>query len=646
MPGLKKIVSSFRLGKDRQSEDVEQDVPGHLTLKRRNAKLQKRNPSAPDVDIADSGSIVEEAPARPQFARRFMRSFVSSRQNSFEPGESLNDFEVEEREAAALAGELGGSGSSSAAKQPMKPVDNSSLVSKLGLKVNTANLKAREHVDPASAISPVHLSLDQIRDRHLSHCCVPQADPDSSADSAALVDSSPVWPCTNMNNGCATAAAGSSHWTPAQGKTNGFPNAVMSQDDWVRELVSGGDAGWYEAPTDSPVTSRDLTRPETNPYRKGKAPATGPIDWSKVSEQEFAELAEAYSNVSPCDSAVAFPEDQSSIYSGKGKARAVDNEAMALAGFTEAFKDYLAERESQSQKRRQEEEARVQAVVLQERLCKEQEEAERLQRIEEDHLEALALQERFEEELKEVERLAAELARVRDCAVCGDSKESLEFPAKAPTSECEHAASTCNECLQTWMASEFDTKGCEGLKCPECPRTLEYNDVQRAASAETIEAYDKMLTRNALSSLPEFAWCLGAGCQSGQLNYENSNDSFMDCVSCGYKQCLKHKVPWHSNETCEQYEYRTSGQGARDDERATQAMLDEVSKKCPGKNCGWRIQKTDGCDHMTCRKCRYEFCWQCLASQKEIKRVGNTAHEKWCKFHSNNLEVTWPFNAH
>ncbi|EMC92730.1 hypothetical protein BAUCODRAFT_59502, partial [Baudoinia panamericana UAMH 10762] len=200
---------------------------------------------------------------------------------------------------------------------------------------------------------------------------------------------------------------------------------------------------------------------------------------------------------------------------------------------------------------------------------------------------------------------------------------------------CEHLPQTCKECLESWMASEFDTKGTDGIKCPECPETLEYADVLLAASEATFQAYDRISTLNALSALDDFAWCLGPKCDSGQLNPENNH--FMDCASCGYKQCLKHKVPWHTGETCDQYDYRTSGQQARDEEARTEAMLDSVSKRCPGVNCGWRIQKTDGCDHMTCRKCKHEFCWQCLAAQTEIRRIGNTAHQTWCKFHSDRL---------
>ena len=37
-------------------------------------------------------------------------------------------------------------------------------------------------------------------------------------------------------------------------------------------------------------------------------------------------------------------------------------------------------------------------------------------------------------------------------------------------------------------------------------------------------------------------------------------------------------------------------------------------------------------------KCSYEFCWECMADFKEILRTSNDAHQKDCRFHTNNLK--------
>ena len=52
------------------------------------------------------------------------------------------------------------------------------------------------------------------------------------------------------------------------------------------------------------------------------------------------------------------------------------------------------------------------------------------------------------------------------------------------------------------------------------------------------------------------------------------------------------------------------------------------SKQCP--KCQWHIQKTEGCDHMTCRHCKHEFCWICRVDYKLIADKGNSQHETSC----------------
>jgi len=53
--------------------------------------------------------------------------------------------------------------------------------------------------------------------------------------------------------------------------------------------------------------------------------------------------------------------------------------------------------------------------------------------------------------------------------------------------------------------------------------------------------------------------------------------------------------------------------GSTDD--ATEALLAATTKQCP--SCKVRITKNKACNHMTCAKCRHEFCWLCKGAWKE-----------------------------
>ncbi|QRV87284.1 Serine/arginine repetitive matrix protein [Ceratobasidium sp. AG-Ba] len=69
------------------------------------------------------------------------------------------------------------------------------------------------------------------------------------------------------------------------------------------------------------------------------------------------------------------------------------------------------------------------------------------------------------------------------------------------------------------------------------------------------------------------------------------------------------------------------------EDRASQDLINRVAKTCPNKSCGRKIEKAEGCDHMTCRRpagCGHEFCWICLASYDLIRRQGNHHHNPTC----------------
>ncbi|KAK6437086.1 hypothetical protein LTR95_006718 [Oleoguttula sp. CCFEE 5521] len=421
--------------------------------------------------------------------------------------------------------------------------------------------------------------------------------------------------------------------------------------------------------------------------------AISAINWADVPEDEVRQLAEAYNaSPSPADSGIAFPRaqqtDAAELYVGKGKGRASESEfsgmpgafppspqhhylprenGMSLDGASLDSWTDLSDNDDESQLFQLPRESliadkiRRQAAELQDRHTKALQDAhmaqELAQRLEHDS--------RIERELMEVEdaRVAAQIAEeetaaaaeaarmkaaaslLKSCVVCGDEKLPFLFPGSTVSMSCTHEILTCNECLQSWLTSELDSRGTESIKCPECPSVLTPEDFLACAPLDLAQKFDRLLTRATLSALPGFAWCLAAGCESGQVNVENA--SYMKCVACSHEVCLTCKVKWHQGKTCAEYGVIVrGGSKRRKEEEKSEKLVQGMSKICPGTGCGARIEKGGGCDHMTCRKCRWEFCWQCLASQKEIKRVGNTAHKRDCKFHSENLDITWPFNAH
>ncbi|KAL5383839.1 hypothetical protein DPSP01_005640 [Paraphaeosphaeria sporulosa] len=225
----------------------------------------------------------------------------------------------------------------------------------------------------------------------------------------------------------------------------------------------------------------------------------------------------------------------------------------------------------------------------------------------------------------------------RYCTVCSDSIHIADIPL---LSGCSHQAATCVECFARWIESQLTTQGWKGIKCPDvsCSVILTHHDVQAYATPEVFSQYDMFSMRDALGQVSNFRWCRNPACTSGQ---EHDDDGYIfTCVACGHKACVTHDVNWHEGETCDEYTYRVSGAKEREQkaqEEASVAAISKLSKKCPGPDCAFNIEKNAGCDHMTCSRCRYEFCWECLADYQRIRTKGNAAHEKTCKYHSSRL---------
>ncbi|KAF6833719.1 ring finger domain-containing protein [Colletotrichum musicola] len=259
---------------------------------------------------------------------------------------------------------------------------------------------------------------------------------------------------------------------------------------------------------------------------------------------------------------------------------------------------------------------------------------------------------------------ANDLGGSRECPICAEMRDPSEFPRLSITLRCTHPPESCLQCLQMSIKSDLNSKMWTEIQCPECREPLEYVDIQKYADEETFARYEALALRAAMAEAENFIWCT-SNCGSGQLHISGGDQPIVTCLHCGQRSCFTHNVAWHENLTCEDYDSllrdpenfrsriemehdeldtarraqedadRAMAQGlmaeqqadlqrreAREraerervqkavalartvaarrkaEEQKSQATLSQTTKACPG--CGWAIERSAGCSHMTCK---------------------------------------------
>jgi hypothetical protein len=222
----------------------------------------------------------------------------------------------------------------------------------------------------------------------------------------------------------------------------------------------------------------------------------------------------------------------------------------------------------------------------------------------------------------------------RECIVCMTEKFLDEFEGIYGDS-CVHIERTvCNSCVyeNTKCLVEDSMIYYGDITCPEvnCHGIFDYNGIRQillfiGKNNALFEQYDQHLIYLSLQQMPDFIWC-AYECGSGQLyDLGGSANPAVTCVKCNRCTCFKHRVIWHTDMSCDQYDLLKNQPSETD---ANNKWLELFTKQCP--QCRWHIQKNEGCDHMTCRICKHEFCWECFVDYKLIANQGASQHKTSC----------------
>ncbi|KAG9239403.1 hypothetical protein BJ875DRAFT_522835, partial [Amylocarpus encephaloides] len=213
------------------------------------------------------------------------------------------------------------------------------------------------------------------------------------------------------------------------------------------------------------------------------------------------------------------------------------------------------------------------------------------------------------------------------CDVCLEEVNTRILPAQL-SPKCDHAADICTTCITESINAQIQASP-NHVSCPKCPAALDYEVVKLHASPEGLQRYEKHSIMSAFKDDPNFVMCLGPSCQYGQLHEFGAQEPIVSCHMCNFQTCFIHKGPWHSGKTCAEFDAQYNDEDVAEQEKASDEYLERYAKSYP--NCQAQIQKTAGCDHMTCRQCRAQFCWLCLAPWMQIMQSGNHHHCRQCR---------------
>ncbi|GMH44741.1 hypothetical protein BSKO_12693 [Bryopsis sp. KO-2023] len=191
-----------------------------------------------------------------------------------------------------------------------------------------------------------------------------------------------------------------------------------------------------------------------------------------------------------------------------------------------------------------------------------------------------------------------------DCPVCFSSKD-VRYSA------CNHGM--CPACWEKYIEVAVE-KGpsCLDIRCPmpDCSHYIPKSMLDKHGKKQDLDRLEEFAVRSYVDDNPRVAWCPNAKC--GKVAECIDNLAQMEAVevhcSCGEVFCFRCHEEAHRPVDCDTI--RTWNMKLSDESENQNYVL-AFTKPCP--KCRVAIEKNQGCMHMTCSRCSYEFCWLCLA---------------------------------
>ncbi|KAI9676896.1 MAG: hypothetical protein M1817_006735 [Caeruleum heppii] len=199
------------------------------------------------------------------------------------------------------------------------------------------------------------------------------------------------------------------------------------------------------------------------------------------------------------------------------------------------------------------------------------------------------------------------------CDICCEDGPGLETYALA----CGHRY--CVDCYQQYLAQKIRQEGeASRIQCPKtgCTLKMDSKSVDVLVASDLKQRYQTLLTRTYVDDKENLKWCPAPNCEYAVDCHVKKRQldvivPTVHCI-CGHDFCFGCTLNDHQPAPCPLVRMWLK---KCEDDSETANWISANTKECP--ICGSTIEKNGGCNHMTCRKCKHEFCWMCMGLWSE-----------------------------
>ena len=200
----------------------------------------------------------------------------------------------------------------------------------------------------------------------------------------------------------------------------------------------------------------------------------------------------------------------------------------------------------------------------------------------------------IDEEEKKSDKKSDDL--INECEVCYEELNNEEKDLNSMP--CGHLF--CTNCWFNYLKTSIMEAKVEKIKCMEhgCSEFVSEDFILNhiEGNDDLIEKYNKFKKRAEIINDKNKKQCPHPNCESFLQKSEKSK--YVGCEN-GHKYCFDCLKPPHGNNSCDQTlekQFLKWKKGKR-------------VKRCP--RCQMYTEKNEGCNHMTCISCKYQWCWLC-----------------------------------